>query len=168
MDTTPEMSEFQFVMNVEFPENLKNDQAFTSSFSRYMDDMAREARDYWLAEAGRRLKSSRKAYQDSIMLFPGNGLTFVLILDHPLAVAVEAGADSFDMKPGLVGKTVPLNVNHDLPPTPNPRFRAVGPNSQGWIHPGWEGMNIIDDVVNELTEVIIPKYIEMIIEEMFI
>ena len=67
------------------------------------------------------------------------------------------------MKPGLLnGKAlvrVPLNVNRYIVFN-NPKiFRTLKINSprDSWIHPGWPGVNIIDDVVDESNEYIIPQ-----------
>lgn len=60
-----------------------------------------------------------------------------LVVESDYASYLNEGYDPFDMKPGLMGKTVPLQTPEGL------IFRKVGPNSKGWIHPGWRATNYI-------------------------
>lgn len=160
--TVEDSTQLQFT--IKLPEGLLQTDRFDVLLAKYAPDIAREARDFWIAEAGRRLKSSKRQYQEAIMLEGVSGSSFTISLTDPLAVAVETGAPGFDMKPGLLGQVVPMNLGKQEVPA-SPTFRTV--TSAGkWKHPGWEARNIVDDVINEITEVIIPKYVQKIIEDL--
>lgn len=141
-----------------------------------LNRIGRDAKNFWLSEAGKRLKSSREAYQASLEwgadLQSGVslGLSGGSKSENFIANAVEAGYPAFDMKPGLLkGKQlvrVPLNVDRRIVFS-NPKvFRTITTNSpaDSWIHPGWEGMNIVDDVIEELNDNIIPRRIAELME----
>jgi len=141
-----------------------------------LNRIGRDGKNFWKSEAGRRLKTSRKAYQASIEwsadLQEGIslGLSGGTDSENFLANAVEAGAPAFDMKPGLLGGKdyvrVPLNIQRNIVFS-NPKvFRTLTTTSpaQSWIHPGWKGMNIADAVVEELNENIIPRRIGELLE----
>lgn len=70
--------------------------------------IAIEGKSFWKSEAGRKLKTSRKAYQDAIDFeIDSGGLTFWLVLDGKLAYSVEEGQQGFDMKPGFLANATP-------------------------------------------------------------
>jgi hypothetical protein len=164
-DLSVELGVLGIELDVKLPEGLITDGRFDQLLGRYANDIAGEARDFWISEAGRRLKSSKRRYQDSIVLEGGASASgFTLSLSDPLAIAVELGSQGFDMKPGLMGKVVPMNLDKQEVST-SPTFRTVT-RAGGWVHPGWEARNIIDDVATEIVDTIIPKYIQKIIEEL--
>lgn len=166
-DTSLIATQMQLQVNVKLPKGLLNADEFDRLLEKYSQDIAREARDFWIAEAGRRLKSSKRRYQDAIVLESVSGGGFTMSLNDPLAIAVETGAPGFDMKPGLMGKVVPMNLEKSESASYTPTFRTV--TQQGkWKHPGWEARNIADAVIDEVTEVIIPKYIQKIVLEMVV
>lgn len=164
-DTSTVASGTDLRINVKLPKGLLKADEFDRLLAKYMPEIAAEARDYWIAAAGRQLKSSKRVYQDAIMLESAGNSEFTLVLSDPLAAAVELGATGFDMKPGLMGKVVPMNLNKQDPDSYTPTFRTVTREGQ-WHHPGWVGRNIRDQVIAEITDVIIPKYVQKIVIEM--
>ncbi len=163
-DTSVVAGQMNLQLEVKLPEGLLEDDRFDKLLARYANDIAGEARDFWISEAGRRLKSSKRRYQDAIQLVSADVGGFTITLSDPLAVAVELGAQGFDMKPGLMGKVVPMNLDKQEVAT-SPTFRTVTREGK-WKHPGWDGKNIIDDVIEEIVDKIIPKYVQKIIEEL--
>jgi len=152
--------------NVILPEGLVNSARFDQLMEQYAPSIAGEARDFWVSAAGRRLSSSRQRYQDAIQLEDADGSGFSISLNDPLAVSVELGEEAFDMKPGLMGRVVPMNLGKvPFPSREDVTFRKVTPGSD-WIRKARPGKHILDSVTDEIMEVIIPKYIQKIIEEM--
>lgn len=143
-----------------------------------LNRVGRDGKNFWKSEAGRRLKSSREAYQAAIewgadmQVGVTLGLTGGSKSENFLANAVEFGYPAFDMKPGLLKSKalvrVPLNVDRRVVFS-NPKvFRTITNKSpvDSWIHPGWQGMNIVDDVVDELNDNIIPQRIGELMEKL--
>jgi len=143
-----------------------------------LNRVGRDGKNFWKSEAGRRLKSSRIAYQAALEWEADlqSGVTIGLSggtsSQNFLANAVESGAPSYDMKPGLLkGRAmlrVPLNVDRRVVFS-NPKvFATVTKDSatDSWVHPGWEGMNIVDDVINELNDEIIPRRLGELLEKL--
>ncbi len=150
-------------------------------------------KNFWKSEAGRRLKSSRKVYQDAIDFEITGKLEAVLVLTDRFAVDVEFGSNSFDMKPGFMkgakpwtGKRkfpaairdllkakspiqmyriIPLNVKRSVVMTKPKVFRTIHDQSTGWKHPGLKGANIIPVVMQELNKNIIPKMLDEFMKE---
>jgi hypothetical protein len=56
------------------------------------------------------------------------------------------------------GKIAPLNVNREIIFT-SPQVWVTG-TGEPWNHPGFPGFNMRNDVVEELTNTIVPKHIE--------
>ncbi len=156
--------DLDFSINIILPDGLLEADRYKELLDKYASAIAGEARDFWISEAGRRLKSSRQRYQDSIVLAHVDGDGFMLMLTDPLAAAVEVGAPGFDMRPGLMGKVVPMNLGKQATVSDH-TFRTVNKFTGKWKHPGWEGKNIADDVITEIVEVIVPKYVQKVIEE---
>jgi len=147
------------------PENVLESSWWGRQLAAELPKMAGEARDFWISEAGRRLKSSRHEYQKAIELQSLSGNSFSLSLGGEfLPQAVELGTEEYDMKPGLAGKIVPLNVDRQVVFSSPKVFRMCRVWSDGWIHPGFEGANIRDAVAEEITEVLLPKYIQRVLE----
>lgn len=71
---------------------------------------------------------------------------FEAMVGADYASYLNEGYDPFDMKPGLMGKTVPIDTPEGT------IFRRVGPNSTGWIHPGYEGKFYIQKAQKKLYE----------------
>lgn len=160
--------EMDIDIDVHVPEGLLNSERFDELMASYVPEMAAKARDFWMTEAGQRLRTSKKDYQDGIQLTNTDKGGFVLTLSGALAVAVEEGAPGFDMNPGLQGKNVPLNLDREVvdvrPPWySNPTFRKGG-NFKN--HPGWSGKNIIADVQDYIENELIPEYTQKVIEEL--
>jgi hypothetical protein len=156
-------SSMEISLDVKVPKDLLSVDAWRAAIVKYTPDIANEARDFWMTAAGQRLKTSRREYQDAIILEYVNDDTFKLsLLGSTLASMVELGTSSFDMKPGFSGKIIPLNVDRQVVFTQPKIFRRG--SSDGWIHPGFEAANIHEDVIEEIAENIIPKYAQMIVE----
>lgn len=71
---------------------------------------------------------------------------FSAVVEADYASYLNRGYASFDMKPGLMGKTIPIETENGL------IFRKVGPNSKGWIHPGFEATHFIELAQKKLYE----------------
>lgn len=156
-------------IEVKLPKGLLDSDRFDQLLAKYAPQMAAEARDYWITEAGQRLRTSRQQYIDGIQLVQADGAGFMLSLTGDLAVAVEQGGSSADNPANDSDKHfIVMNldkevVNPYFPVYSNPTFRKPGNLGP---HPGWQGVNIIDDVINHVMDVIIPKYVQKIIEEL--
>jgi len=66
---------------------------------------------------------------------------------------LNRGYGAFDMKPGLMGKTVPLKT------TSGTVFRRVGPHSSpdSWIHPGYQATNFVEKAKQKIEEGIVVR-----------
>jgi hypothetical protein len=163
-DVSQILSGFIVDLEVKLPKDLLDSEVWKQKLAAEIPAIAGEARDFWISEAGRRLRTSRREYQDAIVLEGIAGDSFTLTLSGGyLPWAVELGAPGFDMKPAFAGRIIPLNVDRQIVFT-NPTFRYCSPDSKGWKHPGFEGMHIRETVIEEITEVLIPKYVQKIIE----
>src|SRR5688572_1918031 len=90
----------QIVIDVELPVDLLNlDKKIQRKLPGALRRIALEGKSFWKAEAGRRLKSSRKAYQDSIDYQMVDNVSFYYVLEGFLPYSVEYGNKGFDMKP---------------------------------------------------------------------
>ena len=184
-------------IDVTFPESLLDyDKKLKKKLPGMMRRIAMEGKSFWKSEAGRKLKSGRKAYQAGIDFKVVDDLSFYLTLTGFLPVSIDRGGSSFDMKPGLMRtalpwppkrrripkewipknppgtitryKIVPLNPNHYINMQKPKVFRTVHDLSPGdsWKHSGWKGMKISDAVVKELDTKIIPKHVKKTLEEL--
>ncbi len=187
----------QVNIDVRFPETLLDfDKRLKKKLPGMMRRIAMEGKSFWKSEAGRKLKSSRKVYQDAIDMQVVDELSFYLTLEGFLAYSIDTGNKGFDMKPGLLKnampwppkrrrfpralaatfapkaitryKIIPLNVNHYVNMQKPKVFRTVHDQSpsNSWIHPGWKGMKISESVVEELDKVIIPKHVNKLLGEL--
>lgn len=180
----------QVSINVDVSSKLKN---FGSELKKRLPGTIRrialEGKSFWKSEAGRKLKSSRKVYQNSIKMDMTGNTSFSLRLEGFLACSVEVGnPKKFDMKPGFLRnpstkkrkfpatlrdqlrqkapytmyRIIPLNVNRYISMQKPTVFRTVHDQSpkNSWMHPGWKGVNISKAVVAELKKNIIPKHIK--------
>ena len=144
-------------------EDIASLRFFNNSLSSSMRDMANEARDFWLSEAGRRLKTSRAVYQQAITVGTISTDGFSLSLDGAFPYLLEMGSGPYNMNVQR-GQIVPLNVNRDVPFT-NPTVFRTG-TGEPWTHPGFSGLNMSDDVVDELYNNILPKHLDKALEEL--
>lgn len=142
-----------------------------------MKKIGYEAKSFWQSEAGKRLTRSRDVYQKSITVSVKADNTVSLQIGGRggnatsrqkwLAMAVESGIPSYDLKPGflkggMMTRVIPLDTKDQ-----GRIFRtvkAVGQENK-WIHPGLKGLNLADYVVEELNNNIIPKYTEIAFNE---
>jgi hypothetical protein len=129
-----------------------------------MHKMAWEAQDFWVTIAGQRLKSSRKAYQDSIKVFKAGDNSLSLGLEGPSWIAgLEQGTPGYSMNVAR-GQLVPLNVNRAIIFT-SPQVWATG-TGEPWKHPGFPGFNMKDDVVDYIRDELMPKYVDEAVEKL--
>ncbi len=187
----------QVHIDVRFPEALLDfDKKLKKKLPGTMRRIAMEGKSFWKSQAGRKLKSSRKAYQDAIDMQMVDELSFYLTLEGFLAYSVDYGGKSFDMKPGLMKnalpwppkrrripkdwipksppgtinryRVVPLNPSHFINMQKPKAFRTVHDQSPvgSWKHPGWKGMKISESVVEELDKKIIPKHIAKLLGDL--
>jgi hypothetical protein len=145
-------------LEVEYDEPLFNVNAFHESWSASIGKMAEATKDFWTTIAGQRLKSSRLEYQESIKLEGTKSDSFTVALDGGfLPWALEVGTGTYPMALEK-GKIAPLNVNREIIFT-SPQVWVTG-TGEPWNHPGFPGFNMRNDVVEELTNTIVPKHIE--------
>lgn len=186
-------------IDVQLPDALlKAHEQFNIKLPKLTRKLALAGKSFWKALAGKKLRASRNAYVKGIDMAIVDASSFYLVLDDPLAVAVEAGGPSFDMKPGLLKnalswppkkrkipralaaalppksgitkyRIVPLNPGHVINLTKPKVFRMVTDKSpaSSWIHPGWKGVNLAQEVVNELTNNIFPREIAAFLKDTF-
>lgn len=153
---------FEVEIRLKVPKEFMNVEAFTSHMAKSMPAIAREGRDYWRTLAGQRLKSSRNQYQKAVKIFDKTetGISFGLEGVSWL-MALETGSGGFELHPNTpYGKVIPLNTKGLIYPerSKNVEFRT---KTKTWWHPGFEdGVNIREDVAEEMVSNIIPKYIE--------
>lgn len=152
---------FEVDIRITVPKEFMDVEAFTKHMANSMPAIAREGRDYWRTLAGQRLKSSRNAYQKAVKVFDKTktGISFGLEGVSWL-MALETGSGPYELHPNTpYGTVIPLNVNGLIYPERSKNVKFVT-KTRTWLHPGFEGMNMRDDVIKELTTEIIPKYIE--------
>lgn len=178
---------------VELPDSLLN---FEKNIRRKLPGtlrrIAMEGKSFWKSEAGRRLKSSRNAYQKGIDFKIADDTSAYLVLEGFLPVSIENGRKGFDMKPGFLSKPskkrkipkaiaaslpkkpaamrhriIPLNVNKYINMQKPTVFRTVTDLSpaDSWLHPGFKGRKIVDEVVKQLNEDIIPRHMKKMLGE---
>lgn len=108
--TTPliDSGNLKIVIDVQLPESLMTmDKKLERKLKGATKKIALEGKSFWKAEAGRKLKSSRKAYQDGIDFQVVDDDSFYLTLDGFLPFSVENGNKGFDMKPGFLKNALP-------------------------------------------------------------
>lgn len=157
-------SEMELNLDVHIPDDFLSLKGFDSALQAAMRDMANEARDFWVTQAGQRLKSTRSEYQQAVSVDTVGDTGFSLKLSGGfLPYALELGMPAYDMNVKR-GQIVPLNVDRQVVFS-NPKVYRTG-TGEPWKHPGFEGLHLADAVAEELTNVIIPKYIQKVIEEL--
>jgi len=186
----------QVVIDIRFPDALlEYEKRIRKKIPSMVRRIATEGKSFWKSEAGRRLKSSRLAYQKAIDFRVVDDLSFYLVLEGFLPYSVEYGRKGFDMKPGLLKnakpwppkrkfpralaatlapksitkyRIIPLNVNHYINMQKPKVFRTVHDASpqNSWIHPGWKGVNISETVIEELDKTIIPKHVKKLLGDL--
>lgn len=184
-------------IEINIPTDLLSVKNFESKLEETIIEAALEARNFWETAAGQRLTTSRERYIDAISMTQEGPGQVTLSLSDSFAQKVEKGSSGFDMKPGFlrspklktgpkkmpaaVAKTVistgapaskwmiiPLNTNRDAPMGTPGAFRTFTDQQvSGWIHPGFKGVNIREDVVAELRDNILPQRIEKLIDELY-
>jgi hypothetical protein len=149
--------DMSYTLEVIVPEDFLALGDFDNAMSAAMRDMANEARDFWVSEAGRRLKSTRSEYQQAISVGDVGDLSFsVKLSGGPLPYALEVGAQPYLMNIKR-GQIVPLNVDRQQVFS-NPKVFRTG-SGDPWQHPGFPGMNIAAAVQEEIENNIVPKHI---------
>lgn len=189
---------YQNALSVELdvPKALIKYQGIKERLPEALEKISLEAYNFWYAEAGRRLNTTRDLYQDAIERYvddTGFELTLGANLEGRerfLVNALEFGLDRFDMKPGLLkkaqtntgirgawarmkGTSKPGFHAYRIIPIEDPNtgqkvFRTVSVNSppSSWIHPGLDGIHIRVDLYHELDQNLIPKYMGELIDSL--
>lgn len=153
---------FEVEIRLKVPKEFMNAEAFTRHLAKSMPAIAREGRDYWRTLAGQRLKSSREAYIRAVKVFnrTETGISFGLEGVGWL-LSLETGSNAYQLHPNTPPNTViPLNTKGLIHPKRSKNVTFVSRGYKTWWHPGFDGVNIRDDVLEEMTTSIIPKYIE--------
>jgi hypothetical protein len=133
-------------------------------------------KSFWKTLAGQKLKSSRTRYQKAIDM-ETKDTVFTLKLEGFLPVVVERGGTGFNLQPGFLKnkqfRVIPLNINRYVNMTKPSMYRTVSVNTtttttgKNWQHPGWKNpANLIDEVLKELDQTIIPKELKKALEGM--
>ncbi|MDB5716296.1 MAG: hypothetical protein JWO15_3693 [Sphingomonadales bacterium] len=157
-------------IELELNENIINfeafNQEFVAQFQKRLKKIAYEGKDFWSSEAGKRLNTTREAYQASLAVQDkGDGSYTISVAGKGgkgtkdqrwLALALEDGIPSYDMKPGLLGNRPIRRIR-----LADGNFRMVHPAQVGkWIHPGFQGLKIQDIVADHVATVLVPKITE--------
>lgn len=163
----------QVVLNIEFPEALLDmDRRLKKKIPGMMRRIAMEGKTFWKTLAGQKLKSSRNVYVKAIDLQLVDDASFYLKLEGFLPYVVDQGGSAYDMKPGLLKgnkyRVIPLNPRRYINMTKPTAFATVSVNSKpdSWMHPGFKGKKLSDEVSNELDRTIIPKNVEKLFKDM--
>jgi len=158
------MAEYEIV-KINIPDTLFNVGAFDDAMDMVLHKIAWEAEDFWRTLAGQRLKTTREQYQNAIKTTGASSVgTISIVLDGGfLPWAVEQGTGSYTMNVKR-GQIVPMNMNRQIIFT-SPSSWVTG-TGEAWKHPGFPGMNMVDDVIEEIQNVIAPKYIGEALDEL--
>lgn len=148
----------KLTLKVDIPNDFFDLDGYEHASEVAMHQIAWAAKDFWVTAAGQRLKTSRQQYIDGIKEEgTATAKSLTLILDGGwLPYAVEMGTPGYSMNVPR-GAIVPLNVNRQIIFT-SPKVWATG-TGEPWKHPGFPGFNISDDVIDEIAEVLAPKYL---------
>ena len=154
-------------IKISFPDasSIFDVDAFQASMSQAVHKIAWEASDFWKTIAGQRLKTSRDEYQKAIKVFGSSGDNSVSIgLEGGfLPQALEMGTPGYPM--GIApGQIVPLNVNRAIIFT-SPQVWRTG-TGEPWMHPGFPGFNMREDVVDYITDELAEKYVGEAIQKL--
>lgn len=77
--------------------------------------IALAGKNFWKSEAGRRLKTSRKRYQEAVDFDILGSLDAVIAISDTFAADIEFGAPGFDMKPGFMKGAKPWGRKRKFP-----------------------------------------------------
>lgn len=155
-------------LEVRLPSGFMSTTNMEKEVPKLLRRIVTKGKNFWHSEAGRRLKSTRRLYQDALYTRPANaelGLSGGF-----LPFAVEHGTGPFDMKPGFLAggspRNIPLNVNRNEVFRYPQHFARVGAasKSDSWVHPGFKAANIRDAVLNELQNTIIPAEVAVFVK----
>lgn len=144
-------------VNVKLDEKILDASEYEAAFIGAMDGIIAEAKSFWETEAGRRLTTSRQQYQEAITGNVINGVGILRLEGDFLPYAVEVGTPGFSMRRGFVGKVIPLNLSRQAVFSSPDAYRQG--NGAEWDHPGFPGVRILDTVMHELEQNIIPEHI---------
>jgi len=110
-----------YAINVEAPEGLIL-HGITEALEEFVFDVAKEGRDFWEAEAGRVLKTSRDLYQKSIgMIQTGKYSVTLQLMGSQLVIDIEEGKPKYDMSPLFLAspkikrKAIPKAIADSMP-----------------------------------------------------
>jgi len=158
------MAEYEIV-GVNIPDSLFNVSEFDDAMDLVLLQIAWEATDFWRTLAGQRLKTTRQQYQDAIKISGSTtrGNISIALDGGFLPYALERGTPGYSMNVGR-GQIVPLNVNRQIIFT-SPQVWRTG-TGEPWMHPGFPGFNMLDDVIEEIQNVIAPKYISEALDKL--
>ncbi len=160
---SPPSIEGEIRIQIHVDENFLGAPQFEYDLAKALKLMANESRDFWMSEAGRRLKSSRSQYTQAISVADVSDTSYTLVLDGGfLPYALEQGVPPYDMNVRR-GVIAPLNVDRQ-PIFSNPTVFRTG-NGKPWKHPGFKGVKILDDVLDHIKSEIIPKHMTALLEK---
>jgi hypothetical protein len=139
-----------FKVEVKGPKGSDVEKAVDKAMKEGMEQLRNEMEMQWMRHAQMKLKTTSKQFMDGVNITQvPDGID--IEISGWLPVALETGAPSFDMKPGLLGNRSSRVIKlHDG------EFRTVSKNSpqDSWIHPGFESRNIHEAVEAEADDMI--------------
>lgn len=114
-----------------------------------LDRLSNAIENLWRVKAQEELKNTSDVYMKGVKVRVDNG-AIRIDLEGWLPVALETGAEKFDLKPGFLG-----NRQSRVIPFGNNVYRTVSQTSpkDSWWHPGLGARAIREKVVTALTRV---------------
>jgi hypothetical protein len=136
---------------------------FVEQFQKRLKKIAYEGKEFWATEAGKKLNTTREAYQNSLGVQDNGDDSYTISIagrggkgtkeQRWLALALEDGIPRFDMKPGFLPGRESRVIR-----LADGNFRTVTKLQTGkWIHPGFEGLKIQEMVKEHISKVLVPR-----------
>jgi hypothetical protein len=147
-------------------EEIENLDKFQEEFENAKWSIAQEALDFWKNSAGLHLDTTLNRYQQSLYVYEefGEGVVVGMQETDKLVVSIEEGAPPYNMQKGLLGgalrKVIPIGGWRDM------RVVTAGADSSKWQHPGFRGLNLVDEVDDHIDAVLVPAHLEKIFENL--
>lgn len=124
-----------------------------------MKGLSNKVEKLWREKASQRLNTSKEKYLAGINV-EASDHGVMMTLSGFLPTALEQGTQRYDLKPGLLGsalfKIIP--IGKDAGKTPD--FKTLTPASKGWWHPGFQAMDIIGEVTEEIGDLAVDAFNE--------
>jgi len=141
-------------IEIKGPSSSQIEKAVMAAHKQGSAALAKEVERVWREKAQSVLDSSLTEYMDGLIVRADvDGVEATL--SGWLPVALESGAQRFDMKPGLL-----KNRTSRVIPMHDGEFRTVSKTSppSSWWHPGFEAYDIHEEVFKETEDMIAKAY----------